>query len=391
MQSPHYFEFFSQAKISSGSKALEHIPTELDGFDARKPLVITAKRATQAGFGKTLVSAFGESNVIIGALFDDAPDYAPIGLIRDLAGLFRDRGCDSIIALGGGAAADIAKGVNILVSERTDDLLQFAGTDTLRNPLKPFVMIPTAVSNGSETSNRATIERRAFVSDFLFPDVITIDPRIVKPRCGDDIAGTAATALVHSVEACITAPGNSVNEAYAQAAIQFITENLRKTLRCNCNKKRNVALANAAAMGGIAFSNAPMGYAHALGTAVADETGLPAGLCMGVIFPYALQHYQQKGAIAPGLLFSVAGIDVFCSTPDRERADRAVSLLLELMSDLRKYLPATLAELHVPRYQLDSAVRAAVAMSGKALAAAECERIIMHAFTGAPQGAGKSK
>ncbi len=142
MTSPDFFQFFSQAKIMSGNRAMDNIPVELDGFDARKPLVITTKEVTKAGLGRKFAKACYDSNVVIGAIFDEVPYYAGISQVRDLVKLFRDRGCDSLIAIGGGAAADVAKCINIMVSEETDDLLQFVGENKINPSTQALYLYP---------------------------------------------------------------------------------------------------------------------------------------------------------------------------------------------------------------------------------------------------------
>ncbi|MFO7839002.1 MAG: iron-containing alcohol dehydrogenase [Desulfosalsimonadaceae bacterium] len=122
------YEFLSHPKIASGTCSLESIPAELACNDAGKPLVITSREASRRGLGKTLVRAFADSGCLLGGIYDEVLDYAGIGIVRQAAELFEQRNCDAIIALGGGAAVEVARAANILVSENTEDLFQyFAG------------------------------------------------------------------------------------------------------------------------------------------------------------------------------------------------------------------------------------------------------------------------
>ncbi len=382
MKSPDYFEFFSQAKIMSGNKAMANIPVELDGFDARKPLVITTREVTRAGLGKKLVKALYDSNVVIGAIFDEVPHHAGISQVRDLVKLFRDRGCDSVIALGGGAAADVAKCVNIMVSEKTDDLLQFIGENRITRHLKPFIYIATAYSTGYEVANNATIEGRVIKSDFLFPDVICIDKSMVAVKNSDMVLEGAMVAFAQAVEAADMPNDNPVVDAYAHAAIRFIYQNLRKGIRSPGDKKTGMALANAAAMGAVAFSNSPQGIVHLVSKALASVTGLSESFCKVVLLPYSIElKLSKKEPFRGDLLLAMAGFETFATTPEKDRPHVALGLIRQLLAEGGKY-PRTLKDVKVAKYRLDEAAKAAVEAGGTRVKLKECMTLLEHAWEG---------
>jgi len=382
MRSSDYFEFFSQAKIMSGNRAMSNIPVELDGFDARKPLVVTSKEVTKAGLGKKFIRALYDSNVVIGAIFDEVPHYAGISQVRDLVRLFRDRGCDSLIAIGGGAAADVAKCVNVMVSADTDDILQFVGDNMIAGHLKPFIYVATSGSAGYEASNRATIEGRVIRSDFLFPDVICIDRSMVPAKNGDAVLEGAMVAFAQAVEAADMPNDNPVVDAYAHAAIQFICENLRKGIRSPGNKDSGMALANAAAMGAIAFSNSPEGTVHLISRSLARVTGLSESLCMVVLLPYSLElKLSKKEPFRGDLLLAMAGIEAFATTPEKERPRAALALIRQLLAEGKHY-PRTLKDVRVAKYRLDEAARAAAEEGDGRVDLKDCMNILEHAWEG---------
>ena len=107
MYMAEYSEFICPVKINSGNKALEHLPFELGALDARKPLVIAEGGAAKKGVIDVVIGAFRDSEITIG-IFDNMPPLSDLPLIRELFGIYRDRGYDAIIAVGGGPAVDAA-------------------------------------------------------------------------------------------------------------------------------------------------------------------------------------------------------------------------------------------------------------------------------------------
>ncbi len=308
-----------------------------------------------------------------------------MGVIRDLAVLFKDRGCDSVVALGDGAVVDTAKGVNMLVSTGAENLMDFAGENLIPKRLKPFVVVPGCGAAGFEVADRAMIEGRAFVSGFLFPDLVCIDGRMVKSAPPEDVVGAALVALAHCVEACAFPHNNPMTDMYAQAALQFLYEHMRRLPRTP-GTKGCVALANAFAMAGVAFANAPAGIVHHLGMALADETNIPAAMAMGILLPHYLDYKTavMKQEIREELLLALAGIDAYCATPENERQARAVALVKGLLRGMKGLVPQTLGELRVPAYKLKSAAAFASERSGGRVDLTGCMTILEHAHSGAP-------
>lgn len=359
MQSPGEYGFFYQAKILSGIGAMANIPVELDGFDARHPFVLAGKSVTESGLAKKFVKALCESNTVIGALYDDVPAYAGTGLVKELAQFFRDRGCDSIVAIGSGAVMNAARGVNIAVSAGGDEVLSLAGVNKIQSHLKPFVAVPTCAPAPLDLTNRAVIDGRLFVSNFLYPDIIAADTSMVRGCCAECVLETAMASLTQALEAYLSPAASPVSDAYAYMALQFIAENLAAILKKPKNKNASLAMANAAVGAGAAFSNLPAGAVHALGMELATITGHPAGLCMGIMLPAGLEYQRkQKRAFRGDLLKAVSGFDAFAETPAGQRGEKGIRAIQSLLAGIDG-LPRSLSELRVAGYLAKDAVEAA--------------------------------
>lgn len=77
--------------------------------------------------------------------------------MNKLAALFREKGCDCFVAVGGGSAMDTAKGANIVISQGSRDLLELQGADRITADLKPLIVVPTTAGTGSEVTRVAVI------------------------------------------------------------------------------------------------------------------------------------------------------------------------------------------------------------------------------------------
>jgi len=392
MKVPDYFKFFNKTRIVSGSKALENIPYELQSMDAVKPLVITDRATVNDGVIKTLISAYGDSGCVIGGVFDGVTTYASTKTAIDAAELYRARGCDSIIAAGGEAVASVARGLNLLVSYKTDDLLQF---DTLPDTinLRPFIVIPTSDSTGLETSSMCEIDGRKYKSGELMPDIVIIDPRMLKKREKSQTVITALSAMARSIEACSESDANPLNDSFAFAAIQLISENISPAVKNIRSSKNRLALANGIAMSGIVFSNAPEGGCSELAVEVAKATGHSRLLCSTILLPCMLDYKlnNMKEGVRGELLLPLGGIDSYCATPESERGEMAVQSLKKLYAGMRRYIPLDFKSLIIPEYILDNAVSAVEAGFAKRYGKDACGRILESAYAGDLSTGGSEK
>lgn len=366
---PPYFQFYNPVKILSGKKALENIPFELELLNAGRPMIVTDQGVVQAGLIDIVTAALGGSNLTIGAVYDRVPPDSSIIVVSDAAALFSEAACDSLIAVGGGSVLDTAKGVNIVISEGTTDLMKFIGADRLTKPMRPMVAVPTTAGTGSEVTLVAVIaneEKRLkmlFTSYLLLPRVAVLDPRMtltVPPRI---TAFTAMDALTHAVEAYSCLQKNPLSDAYAWAAIDLVRKYMVTAVTDGKNEEARMALANAALMAGCAFSNSMVGLVHAIGHAAGGVSRVAHGIAMAVLLPWCMEYNMGKCALHYGeLLLPLAGPDEYLKTDPEKRAGRSVAVIREMNATLNRLagMPVTLKECGVKRESLPDIARTAL-------------------------------
>lgn len=359
-----YYEFFCPVKVIAGKAALEHIPYELTGLAAKRPMIVTDKGVRAAGLLEPVIAACEESGLEIISIYDDVPPDSSTSVVRDIAGIYRSEKCDSMIAVGGGSAIDTAKAVNILVSEGGDDIAAYSGAGVIKRPLKPFLVVPTTAGTGSEVTSVAVITdtkksvKLPFTSSFLLPNAAVIDPRMTLTLPAHITAATAMDAMTHATEAFTCMAKNPLSDAYATSAIKKISASLLKVMDNPKDTDGRLELAQASTMAGIAFSNSMVGLVHALGHATGAICHLPHGLCMSLYLPYVLEYNLEQIREPLGeLLLYLDGPEVYAATPANRRAEASISSLRKLRDELFKRckLPRTLKETNnVTEDQLDS-------------------------------------
>jgi len=330
MHMPAYYEFCCKVNIVAGPDALSQIPSLLAAKGVFRPMILTDKGVAGAGLTDIVTQAIGDT-LTIPAVEDDIPPDSDVRVVNRLAGVYREKGCNAIIAVGGGSVLDTAKGVNILVSENADDLMAFTGAGALKRPLRPLIAVPTTAGTGSEVTLVAVIadhdnsRKMLFSSDFLLPDAAIIDPRMTATLPPHITSATAMDAMAHAVEAYTMLAKNPLSDAHAVEAITLIRDHLLPVIADPGNTRGRLALACAATMAGIAFSNAMVAMVHALGHSVGSICHVPHGTCMAILLPYGLEYnlHKVEDRIAH-LLLPLAGPDVFARTPEKDRASAAI-------------------------------------------------------------------
>lgn len=354
-----YFEFQNAVKLLCGELSLERISIELEHLGAARPLVLSDAVLSKIGTLEQVTEAMQSEGITAGATFTEIPVDSSLAVVNQIAAYYREQGCDSIVAVGGGSVIDTAKGVRLVLSQDTDDILSISGVENLtRGKHIPFIVVPTTAGTGSECTGVAVIRNDAngvkmeFLSPFVEPDVAVIDPRMTMGLPPKATASTGMDALVHAIEACTCQQANPLSSAYGTAAIRMIAENVEEATRHGSNKKARFAMALASTMAGIAFSNSMVGAVHAIGHALGGVCHVPHAVAMTILLPHVMRYNLSHCADAyAALLPWLAGMDAALATPAEKRAEAAIAYIEELGSRLNKAcgLPLTLSEAGVQK------------------------------------------
>lgn len=366
----NYFEFQNAVKLLCGELALERLADELRHLKAERPLLLSDAVLAKIGSLDTVAKAMEGEGCPAAGRFTDIPVDSSLATINRIAALYRQEGYDSLVAVGGGSVIDTAKGVRLVLSQGTDDILSLSGMESLTKGLHvPFVVVPTTAGTGAECTGVAVIRNDAtgvkmeFLSPFVEPDVAIIDPRMTLGLPPKATASTGMDALCHAIEACTCLQSNPLSYAYGTAAIRLICENLVEATRNGGNKQARFSMALASTMAGISFSNSMVGAVHAIGHALGGVCHVPHAVAMTILLPHVMRYNLERcresyGALLPWMI----GMDKTLSTPAEQRAQVALDTVSALIRELNKLcgLPTTLSQAGVDKDALPRVAAGAI-------------------------------
>lgn len=252
-----------------------------------KALVVTDPGVIDAGWVAPLVANLLDNGVVALAFSDVRPNPSAEQVMNGAAA-YRDGGCDSIVAVGGGSPMDCAKGVGVVVSNG-GHVLDYEGVDLVETPMPPLVCVPTTAGSGADVSQFAIISdprrriKTALVSKSLVPDLALVDPVPLTTMDPTLTAATGLDALTHAVEAYVSNASWPLTDELALAAMRRIPSALKRCIADGEDIEARAEMALASLDAGLAFSNASLGAVHALAHALGGLLDMPHGECNALL------------------------------------------------------------------------------------------------------------
>ena len=370
------FEFYCPVKIISGALALSSLPYEMRSANVSRAMVVTDAGVKGAGLIKIVENAFDGSGCDIGCIYDETPPDSAHTTVNKVAQLYRENNCDCFVAVGGGSCIDTAKAANIVISEGTNDLMEFRGADRLTKPARPLFVAPTIAGllpimlgsgTGSEVTLVAVINnsdqgvKMAFTSPRLCPTAAFIDPRMTLTCPPKITAATGMDALTHAIESYYCLQKNPVSDSFSLTAIKLIMRSLLTAVQDGKNEPARLDMANGALVAGIAFSNSMVGVVHALAHATGGTCHVPHGVANAILLPYGMENnLEMRADVIAELAPHLCGDPVDGDASVRARA--AIQAVRDLTAKLNTLcgLPLKLSDAGVTEDKLETIAKASV-------------------------------
>ncbi|MDO4502403.1 MAG: iron-containing alcohol dehydrogenase [Coriobacteriia bacterium] len=279
----------------------------------RRPLIVTDRSLHELGLLNDLFAAL-EKNQLDFVLFDETVPNPTVSNVEDARALYLRRGCDCIVAFGGGSAMDCAKACGARIARPNKPISRMEGILGVLLPTPLLVAVPTTAGTGSETTLAAVItddqtHHKYPISDFpLIPRYAVLDYRVTLGLPKHITSTTGIDALVHAVETYIGRSTTKQTRACAEQAVTLISRYLKRAYDDPTDMEARKNMLLAANRAGLAFSKSYVGYVHGVAHSLGGQYGTPHGLANAVICPYVLELYGSSCHAKLGQLARATGI-----------------------------------------------------------------------------------
>lgn len=274
-------------------------------------------------------------------------DFTPNPLYEDVCkgiDLLKAEKCDSILAVGGGSAIDVAKCIKlaVLAAEGNNAIIPpLVNTRVACDGAKlPFIAIPTTAGTGSESTHNAVMyyegSKQTVTNDGILPDYALLVPSVLKTLPLYQKKCTMMDALCQGIESWWSVNSTEESYEYSRKTIELIMQNWRAYIFDN-DDEAAAHIALAANYGGRAINITATTAAHAMSYKITSLYKLPHGhavaVCLPEIWEYMIGHMDKcidpRGAEYLGDIFNKIANTMGASTPTE-----AIASFRQMLADM---------------------------------------------------------
>lgn len=262
-------------------------------------------------------------------------------LVMEAAGVAREKGCDFIVALGGGAVLDSSVAVAAMATN-SGDLWDYVVGGTgkaqpLANDPLPIVTITLTAGTGSEINNWGVIskldthEKIGFGGDpRLVPVLAIVDPELMKTVPPKYTAYQGFDALFHNTEVMMSKGVNILSETIALSAIEHIAKYLPKAVADGNDLEAREHVAYGSTMAGITMQLTSTTAQHSMEHAMsAYHPNLPHGAGLILISRAFAEYFIERHACDEQFVKMARVMGM----PDAQKPEDFITALVKLQQD----------------------------------------------------------
>jgi len=338
--------------VITGSGASEQVGEESRKLGVKKGLIVTDKIMVKIVVD-SITKALEQSKVQF-AIYDGVATEPTVDFVQEGLKVYKENGCDFLLAVGGGSSIDTAKAIAVMVTN-TGSIEDYQGLGKITKKGVPLVAVPTTAGTGSEVTSSTIITdtktdvKMLIISPFLMAEIAIVDPLLTLSCPRGLTAAVGIDALTHAIEAYVSVKVQPMSDIFCLSAIELISGNLRQAWANGNNIEAREKTMLGALQAGIAFSNSSIALVHGMSRPIGAYFHVPHGASnaalLGVVMEFSLIGNPSRYAhIAKAMGEDISGLT------DLEAAELGTKAVKRLIQDVKV---ASLPGLGVDKERLD--------------------------------------
>ncbi len=348
-------KFYMPTLSLMGEGCLQTLKTEIPSLGFKKALIVTDANLLEVGLVDHVTKLLEEIDVDY-HIYADVKPNPTVTNVNDGIKAYEENNCDFTISFGGGSSHDCAKGMCIVLANG-GAIEDYEGVDVSKKVQTPLIAINTTAGTASEMTVFTIITdetrhvKMAIVDKHILPIIAVNDPLVMHAMPKGLTAATGMDALTHAIEAYVSTAATPVTDACAQKAIELIVKSLKDAVKDGSDNEARSNMAYAEYLAGMAFSNASLGYVHAMAHQLGGFYDLPHGVCNAILLPHVQRYNLQVCADRLADIAKFMGIDTTNLSNDAA-ADACIEYIVNLSTEIG--IPSGLTELGVKEEDFDT-------------------------------------
>lgn len=252
--------------------AIERVLSETQSLGARRIMIVATPG--RRDLVESVRDSLGELNA---GIFTEARVHAPEAVVDAALAAAREAGADCLVAIGGGSAIGIAKGI-------------------ARETSLPIVAVPTTYGGSEMTPIFGMTQggiKQTGRDPRVQPGIVIYDPELTLSLPAATTANSGMNALAHCMEALYAPDRNALTTAAARQGLLFLFDALPVLADSPLDLPAREAALQGAWLAGFALGRVQMGLHHKLCHAIGGLFDLPHAETHAALLPYTCAYNRQ--------------------------------------------------------------------------------------------------
>lgn len=291
------YSFFVKSDIEFGRGAINKLPDFLREYKAGKVMLVYDGGVKAAGIADIVLEKIKEAGVEV-IIFDGVIPNPTNEVVEEAAKIAKAEGIDVFVAAGGGSSIDLAKAVNVLMTNE-GPIGKYGGMNMVENPLLPLIAIPTTAGTSIEITNVSAlidtekVVKYVVIDNKIVASKVIADPDFTRTMPVSVTAATGMDAITHAVESYISNMATPLTAYNSLAGLKILHANLPKAVADGNDMEARENMMLGCVITGFGFSNANLGLVHAIAHTLSAHFGLAHGMANATVLPYVMEFNAE--------------------------------------------------------------------------------------------------